>query len=296
MIEHFRSAPEMPTPTGELLCSLCAADGGGCCITDPDLTHLSFPLSEPEWLRLLPFAALATLTVPADGDVFTRDEERTRQLAETLFLSGTKFCTPTGTPDAHSALYASRIGRPETSQPSSAVEPAPLLMPSSTFSTPNGDKEGGGLGVGTLRGSPPYGSLPQGLSEPSGDTVRASEPNHPDFIGSMRALFPGESQRIASLFPEGGRHFSLRTRRDGACVFLGRMGCRLPRRARPWYCLLFPAWVAADSLTLFLSPDCLISQKAKGPAHGIGLLEQTPSRIRELHGLLCRDWELDNSR
>ena len=127
---------------------------------------------------------------------------------------------------------------------------------------------------------------------PEGDAVAAPEPNHPDFVTSMRFLFPGQRERVEALFPTNGTHYALRTRADGACVFLGSAGCRLPRSVRPWYCLLFPAWVSDGSLTLFLSPDCLISQKAKGPAHGIELLEQRPARIRELHALLCRDWGL----
>ncbi len=126
-----------------------------------------------------------------------------------------------------------------------------------------------------------------------GDAICAAEPNHPDFITSMRVLFPGQTERVAELFPPEGLHYSLRTRRDGACVFLGKRGCRLPRAVRPWYCLLFPAWMIENSLSFFTPEDCLISQKAQSPAHGAALLGQPPSGIRALHRALCRDWGLE---
>ena len=230
MTEHFATPPSIPTPTGEALCRLCAESGGTCCTTDPDLTYLSFPLSTPEWRRLLPYAALATPTPPGDAERFTKEEAAADAAA----------------PHETRASY----------------EPRP-------------DRDA---------------ALPE-----EGDAIAAPEPNHADFLTSMRFLFPGQRERVEALFPADGRHYSLRTRTDGSCVFLGSTGCRLPRSVRPWYCLLFPAWVSDGSLTLFLSPDCLISQKAKGPAHGIGLLEQRPARVRELHALLCRDWGLARS-
>lgn len=137
--------------------------------------------------------------------------------------------------------------------------------------------------------------LPESATEAppaNGDVVCSVEPNHPDFIASMHALFPGKKKRIADLFPNGGTHFSLRIRSDGACVFLGREGCRLPRDVRPWYCRIFPAWIMDDALTLFLSSECLISAQAKGPIHGLQLLDRTLSHVHELHAALRRDWNL----
>lgn len=192
MIEHCINPPENADSAGEALCLACAQAGTCCCKTEPELTHLSFPLSGPEWRRLLPYAALAATAVPARN----------------------------------------------------------------------------------------------------GDAVRAAESNTPDFIASMRALFPREKKCIEALFPQGGKHYSLRTGADGSCVFLGKSGCRLPRLARPWYCLLFPVWVVEDALTLFNSASCLIFQKARSPVHGAALLKQEPSRIRELHRALRRDWGL----
>ena len=224
MLQHLVSRPELPSPTGERLCRQCADSGHSCCVTDPALTYLSFPLSDVEWRKLAPFEALATPAVPGDGQRFAVEEAEAAALAEELALRET--------------------------------EPAAGPVPS------------------------------------DGDRVAAAEENMPDFIASMHALFPDQKERIGRLFPRKGRHLTLRTRKDGSCVFLGAEGCRLPRRARPTYCLLFPAWVIGDSLTLFLSQDCLISQRARGPAHGITLLGEDPAHIRQLHSRLQRDWGL----
>ena len=197
IIEHFMSLPEEVGPTGEALCRTCAEAGTCCCRTDPDLTHLSFPLSTPEWQRILPYASR----------------------------------TSTAAPD-HSAVFE------------------------------------------------------------TGDAIRATEPNTPDFVASMRTLFPRDKKRIDLLFPQNGTHYTLRTRPDGSCVFLGKTGCSLPRSARPWYCLLFPVWMVESSLTLFTSEHCLIVQNARSPAHGVALLEQHPVQIRELYHSLRLDWGL----
>ena len=197
VIEHFVTKAALSgqsgeaCPTGAALCRACAQAGTCCCRTDPKLTYMSFPLSDPEWQRLLPYADLA------DGG---------KKIAE------------------------------------------------------------------------------------DGDAIRVVEPNAPDFIASMRSLFPRDKKHIDLLFPQGGIHYTLRTRPDGSCVFLGEKGCRLPRLARPWYCLLFPVWMIEDSLTLFMSEHCLIAQKAHSPAHGAALLEQRPALIREWCRSLRFDW------
>lgn len=220
MLEHFISLPDPDEPArGEALCRLCAQEGGSCCRTDPDLTHLSFPLSIPEWRRLTPYIRLATLAVPADVEAFALEE--------------------------------------------AALNPDPLDSDNAA--------------------APP----------PGGGRICAEEDNLPEFILSMHTLFPGQRKRVDLLFPANGRHMTLRTRADGSCVFLGSCGCRLPRGVRPWYCLLFPAWIAGDSLTLFSSPDCLISRKARGPAHGIALLQSTAGAVRKYHARLRKDWDLE---
>jgi len=189
------SLPEEPALTGAALCQFCAESGTCCCKTDPALTHLNFPLSGPEWQRLLPYAHLSS------------------EMRE------------------------------------------------------------------------------QGASE-QGNTFRVAQPNRPEFIASMKTLFPRDKKRLEILFPSNGSHYILRTKEDGACVFLGETGCRLPRSVRPLYCLLFPVWMVEDSLTLCTLEHCLIAQKARSPAHAVALLEQHPALIRELHHALRQDWEL----
>jgi Fe-S-cluster containining protein len=127
---------------------------------------------------------------------------------------------------------------------------------------------------------------------PEGDETCSAELNVPGFIQSMRDLFPGQKKRLNALFPAGEAHFTLRVRNDGSCVFLGQDGCRLPRAARPLYCRIFPAWVVRGSLTLFLLQDCLISQRAKDPAHCLEIMGENAAHIRALHRVLCVDWAL----
>ncbi len=139
----------------------------------------------------------------------------------------------------------------------------------------------------------PFGPAAEGTPPDTGDAVCASEENGPGFIAAMERLFGAEKKRVARIFPPGGRHFRVRTRGDGACVFWGSAGCRLPRAARPWYCLLFPAWVHGESLTLFTSENCLVAENARGPAHGLALLQIAPEQVRLLYAALRTDWGLD---
>ncbi|MDL2316708.1 hypothetical protein LJC59_06470 [Desulfovibrio sp. OttesenSCG-928-A18] len=215
------------SPKGERLCRLCSEAGPGCCRTDPALTHLCFPLSAPEWRRILPYAALATEAPEAQRDLFLREEAALAAFKEPP-------CAPGAEQD-----------------------PAEKLLPPA-----------------------------------QGDAVCAPEDNTPDFIDSMRALFPGKKSRIEELFPLGQRHHALRTRRDGSCAFLSTSGCRLPRRVRPWYCLIFPAWILRGSLALFLPPDCFIGQRAGDPVQGLALMESSAQQIKEYFSALCRDWGL----
>lgn len=220
MLENFISLPDPDGPaSGEALCRRCASECGGCCRTELELAHLSFPLSIPEWRRTAPYSRLATSSSLDDREAFAWEEAR--------------------------------------------VNSEPL----------------------------PPGDFP--MPPPGGDKVCAEEENRPDFIASMHSLFKGRKKRINELFPSEGTHMAMRIRADGSCVFLGSSGCRLPRSARPWYCLLFPAWVMGETLILFSSPDCLISRKARGPVHGIALLRSDPATVRELHARLREDWGLD---
>ena len=230
-----KDAARLPE-TPKSICLLCAEQNITCCRTEPYLAPLCFPLSIPEWRRLVPFAHLAVSAVPSDGSDYDRQEaladEAARQLRE-----------------------SDRFAREPDAMPDPALESA-------------------------LPAAPPD----------QGDSICMSEINVPEFIGSMHELFPGEKKRVNALFPAKGRHFTLRIRSDGSCIFLGQDGCRLPRPARPWYCRIFPAWVVGQSLTLFLLQDCLISHRAKGPAEGVRMLGTTPARVRGLYARLREDW------
>ena len=125
-----------------------------------------------------------------------------------------------------------------------------------------------------------------------GDAVCAPEDNGPEFLQALHRLFPGERARLELTFPSGRRHFRLRLRPDGSCVFQGEAGCRLPREARPWYCRLFPAWVRGRVTTLFQSGTCLIARQAFSPAQGLDLLNTTAGETRRLYDALRKDWRL----
>lgn len=123
-----------------------------------------------------------------------------------------------------------------------------------------------------------------------GDAARAAEENSPEFVDAIASIFPGEKNVVLSLFPVSGTHWRLRTGPDGACVFLGDDGCRLPRQARPWYCRIYPAWISAGGLSLFVSDTCLIAQSASTPQDGLALLGISFGDVRELYTSLRRDW------
>lgn len=222
--------------SGRALCALCAEYGHSCCATDPALGYLSFPLSAPEWRRLLAYAHLATET----------DDEPA--------------ATAQAAPDALESIPA-----------------APDSMPAAPAGPDSSDSAQ---------------DFPDSMPA-EGDAVCQPWPNHPDFITSMLTLFPKEKKRIHELFPAKGRHLSLRLRANGACVFLGQEGCRLPRAVRPWYCLLFPAWVVSGQLTIFTPEECCIARRAASPMHGIRLMAVEPGELKELYWLLRRDWQIE---
>lgn len=146
--------------------------------------------------------------------------------------------------------------------------------------------------------SAPEGGMAEALPEEapdSGDAVCTWESNSPDFLKAMRGVFPGRRTDVERILPKGGRHLRLRTRADGACVFLGEGGCRLPRDARPWYCLLFPAWVRGTDVTLFVQESCLVARQACSPRHGLALMGVSAETVRRLFALLLRDWGMNLS-
>lgn len=121
-------------------------------------------------------------------------------------------------------------------------------------------------------------------------TVCSPEPNSEEFIKSMGYLFPSQPEKIKELFPAGHSHYRLRLNENGACIFLGEEGCRLPRVARPWYCLLFPAWFQAGELTVFVSDVCLATRDTADPLHALQRLDVSERAAREIFNRLITDW------
>lgn len=126
---------------------------------------------------------------------------------------------------------------------------------------------------------------------PDHDSVATS----PVFLRAMKALFPGKTALLESLFPIPGEHAILPINPDGSCVFLGEEGCGLPREARPWYCRLFPLWVRKGKLDRFIPEECLIATEARTLGSVLECLDMDAGQALELHQALCRDWGIADS-
>ena len=130
------------------------------------------------------------------------------------------------------------------------------------------------------------------------EAVCVQEPNTPDFIATMQALFPEDKARVQRLFPQGGHHYRLpllpasseMAKNLMACAFLGPAGCCLPRQARPCYCLLYPGWVQGKLVTLFQAKECLAAHDATSPAQGLARIGLSQRMVRELFAKLKHDW------
>ncbi|EHJ49330.1 hypothetical protein DFW101_3331 [Solidesulfovibrio carbinoliphilus subsp. oakridgensis] len=118
------------------------------------------------------------------------------------------------------------------------------------------------------------------------------EPNSRAFLANLRHLFPREGQALELLFPDAGRHLRLSVTPAGRCVFLRATGCRLPRPARPYYCRLFPFWLAGGRVTAFAAAGCLVHRQGRTVAGMLTLLGSSEARVRELHGRLRLAWGL----
>ncbi len=118
------------------------------------------------------------------------------------------------------------------------------------------------------------------------------EANGASFLASLRRLFPGERQAVEALFPPGGRHLRLSTGPSGRCVFLRADGCFLPRPVRPYYCRLFPFWMAAGRVSAFAATTCLVHREGRTVAGMLALLDMTEAQVRDLHGRLRLAWGL----
>ena len=120
---------------------------------------------------------------------------------------------------------------------------------------------------------------------------QVAEYNTAEFVEAVCGLFSAKDKaKIEQIFPMRGKHFRLRTRADGSCVFLGEAGCKLPRSVRPWYCLLFPLWFSEGEILLFAMESCLVARQALSPAHGLRMVGMTQKEALELFQNLRADW------
>ena len=127
--------------------------------------------------------------------------------------------------------------------------------------------------------------------KPGESLGQKAEKNTPEFITAVQDLFTSrEENQIVELFKTSATHYRLRTKQNGACVFLGENGCALPRHARPWYCMLFPMWIKGGELVLFQMDDCIISSQAISPVHAMKLLGTNYQEVLRLYENLCADW------
>ncbi|WP_428566354.1 MAG: YkgJ family cysteine cluster protein [Solidesulfovibrio sp. DCME] len=118
------------------------------------------------------------------------------------------------------------------------------------------------------------------------------EANSAAFLASLRRLFPGEGQVLEALFPPGRRHLRLSVGPSGRCVFLRADGCCLPRQVRPYYCRLFPFWMAAGRVSAFAATTCLVHREGRTVAGMLAAIVMTEAQVRDLHGRLRLAWGL----
>lgn len=118
------------------------------------------------------------------------------------------------------------------------------------------------------------------------------EANSASFLASMHRLFPRERRLVDALFPPGGRHLRLSVTAAGRCVFLRADGCCLPRQARPYYCRLFPFWMASGRVSAFAATGCLAHRRGRTVGGMLALLDVSEASVRDLHGRLRLAWGL----
>ncbi|MBI5518796.1 MAG: zinc/iron-chelating domain-containing protein [Desulfovibrio sp.] len=117
--------------------------------------------------------------------------------------------------------------------------------------------------------------------------------NTAPFVDNLCRLFPGESETIRGLFPNGGEHDRLAIGAGGACLLLGPQGCLLPRDARPLYCRLFPFWMRSGRELYFQFDRCRAQQEAGGGGPGLMLrLGTSSAEIQTMYHELRRAWGL----
>ena len=120
----------------------------------------------------------------------------------------------------------------------------------------------------------------------------AMEPNSKAFVDALCRLFPGEEAAVRALFPERKEHLRLAVDGQGRCRFLGPGGCVVPTENRPYYCRIYPLWLAGDRITVFQSPSCLACQQALNQQDLLDCLGMTRAQVRDLMGRLRLVWGL----
>ena len=117
-------------------------------------------------------------------------------------------------------------------------------------------------------------------------------PNSKAFIDYLCRLFPGEEDAAKALFPEGKEHFRLAVDSLGACRFLGPEGCEIPQEVRPYYCRLFPFWMAGREVIFFDSPICLVRREERTLNRMLKALDTNKANGKDLYGRLRLVWGL----
>jgi len=103
-------------------------------------------------------------------------------------------------------------------------------------------------------------------------------------IATAEALHPALARTL-----NHGRRLRLKVEAGGVCYFLGHGGCRLPRRARPLFCRMYPVFVAPQGeLTLMRDEACLAQSEGAGPREVLASLGQSEKELRALHARLLR--------
>lgn len=126
------------------------------------------------------------------------------------------------------------------------------------------------------------------------DIARASgmEPSQFVVADKVSSEFLAGLMRIHPVFGQimpGCARIRLTVDDDGACVFLGAGGCRLPWEVRPLYCRLYPFWFTPDGrLMVLLSDTCMAQKGAMSWREVLARLGEDEERLRGLFERLQR--------
>jgi Fe-S-cluster containining protein len=126
----------------------------------------------------------------------------------------------------------------------------------------------------------------------AGPEMFCTQANTPAFLDNLGRLFPGEGEKLRTLFPAGGAHIRLTVSLTGACRLLGPRGCRLPREARPYYCRLFPFWIREGRQMYFEFKECQALRESRGGAGLLKRLGMTETGVFNLYHRLREAWGL----